>query len=48
MCDGRAWDEEGWRPFADLRDDLVASVDADEPLVRDAHKQPVFPGVPLS
>jgi hypothetical protein len=48
MCDGRAWDEEGWRPFADLAGDLVASADADAPLVRDAHKQSVFPGVPLS
>jgi hypothetical protein len=44
MCDGRAWDEEGWRLFADLD----ASVDADAPLVRDAHERSVLPGVPLS
>lgn len=48
MCGGRAWDEEGWRPFADLADDLALNVDADAPLVRDAHKPSVFPGVPLS
>ena len=48
MCGGRAWDEEGWRPFADLGHDLGVNVDADTPLVRDAHKLSVFPGVPLS
>ena len=48
MCGGREWDEEGWRPFADLAGDLALSVDADAPLVRDAHQRSVFPGVPLS
>ena len=49
MCGGGAWDEEGWRPFADLAHDLGGlNVDADAPLVRDAHKRSVFPGVPLS
>jgi hypothetical protein len=43
MCGGRAWDEEGWRPFAQLADDVVVYIDADAPLVRDAHKPSVVP-----
>jgi hypothetical protein len=46
MCGGRAWDEEGWRPFAEH--ERVVNVDADAPLVRDAHKVSAFPRVPLS
>ena len=46
MCGGRAWDEEGWRPFAE--NERVVNVDADAPLVRDAHKVSAFPRVPLS
>jgi hypothetical protein len=42
MCGGSAWDDEGWRPFA------ASTVDADEPLVREAHKRSGSPGVPLS
>jgi hypothetical protein len=49
MCGGSAWDDEGWRPFADLAHDLVGvNVDADAPLVRDAYKRSVLPGVPRS
>jgi hypothetical protein len=57
MCGQHAWDEEGWRPFADISRDLGlaarlaasrAGADADAPLVRESTELSVFPGVPLS
>jgi hypothetical protein len=57
MCGIHDWQEEGWRPFADVSRDLGiaariaarrAGGDADAPLVREAKELSVFPGVPLS
>jgi hypothetical protein len=57
MCGLSDWDEEGWKPFADLGLELAvvarraaqrAGFDADAPLVREAIELSVFPGVPLS
>jgi hypothetical protein len=56
MCGGISWQEEGWKPFGDVSDDLVAAArraavragaDADAPLVRELKELSVFPGVPL-
>jgi hypothetical protein len=57
MCGLHTWEEEGWRPFADVSRDLGmaarlaasrAGADADAPLVREVIEISVFPGVPLS
>ena len=53
MCGGEQWEEEGWKPFADLAADLApnaqaANADADAPLAREADEISVLPGVPLS
>ncbi len=54
MCGSEgAWVQEGWKPFADLGQDLLgaarrAEADADAPLLREADEPSVLPGIPLS
>jgi hypothetical protein len=57
MCGLSAWEDEGWKPFAEFGAELAvvarraarqAGFDADAPLVREAKELSVFPGVPLS
>ena len=57
MCGLSAWEDEGWKPFAEFgvelalvarRAAVLAGYDADAPLVREAKELSVFPGVPLS
>jgi rubredoxin len=47
MCGGAEWEEQGWKPFADLAADLAPLADVDAPLARDSVAPSVFPGVPL-
>jgi rubredoxin len=47
MCGGAEWQEEWWKPFADLTGDLAPLADVDTPLARDVGGSSVFPGVPL-
>jgi hypothetical protein len=57
MCGLSAWEDEGWKPFADVDVELAvvarraarrAGFDEDAPLVREVIELSVFPGVPLS
>ena len=57
MCGLSAWEDEGWKPFAEFGAELAvvarraarqAGFDPDAPLVREAKELSVFPGVPLS
>lgn len=57
MCGLSAWEDEGWKPFADIDVELAvvarraarrAGFDEDAPLVREEIELSVFPGVPLS